>query len=113
MTSDFYRPPKLPKDGYRPSPRAVRRVLRRCFVIQGSECILWLGGTSGGYGNVRIGQDFFKAHRLLYHLVRGPIGSYYLDHLCQNRLCVNPYHLEKVTMVVNADRANEYRRNGC
>jgi hypothetical protein len=33
-----------------------------------------------------------------------------LDHLCRNRLCVNPDHLEPVTAAVNSQRAAAVRR---
>lgn len=45
------------------------------------------------------------AHRLSYELFVGPIpDGYELDHLCRNRGCVNPAHLEAVTHRVNVLR---------
>lgn len=42
------------------------------------------------------------AHRVAYELLIGPIpAGMTLDHLCRNRLCVNPVHLEAVTNRVN------------
>lgn len=46
------------------------------------------------------------AHRLAYEHFRGPIpDGLQLDHLCRNRTCVNPEHLEPVTPKVNTRRA--------
>jgi imidazolonepropionase-like amidohydrolase len=45
------------------------------------------------------------AHRVIYERERGPIpGGLTLDHLCRNRRCVNPEHLEPVPVQVNVQR---------
>jgi hypothetical protein len=57
---------------------------------------------SDGYG--RWGMSL--AYRRLYLLLVGPIGTgLQLDHLCRNRPCVNPEHMEPVTALVNSRRA--------
>ena len=46
------------------------------------------------------------AHRVVYEALRAPIPvGLTLDHLCRNRLCVNPKHLEAVSLAVNIRRA--------
>lgn len=64
-----------------------------------TPCWMWDGAFAGsGYG-----QDFYKgkkwrAHRSTYERLVGPIpAGMDLDHLCRNRRCVNPDHLEPVT----------------
>ena len=59
------------------------------------------------------------AHRVAYTQCVGPIGEgLVLDHLCRNRACVNPWHLEEVTQRVNILRghhavADNYRKDKC
>lgn len=79
-------------------------------------CWLWTGGKNdSGYGVVRVGKVFWKAHRYCYTLVIGPIPPRLeLDHLeergCRSRLCVAPHHLEPVTHAVNMARMGARRR---
>lgn len=67
-----------------------------------SGCWLWTGTSSRkGYG----GFDRRGAHRVAYETLRGPIPvGLTLDHLCRTPACVNPDHLEPVTMQINVLR---------
>ena len=72
-------------------------------------CWLWIGARhQHGYG---IMQDHtprrrrLYAHRVMYEALRGPIPrGMTLDHLCRQRCCVNPVHLEAVSRVENVRR---------
>lgn len=72
------------------------------------DCWLWRGGrTESGYArlfrNDPKGQ--LRAHRVAFELMVGPIPEdLTLDHLCRVRHCVNPWHLEPVTLAVNVLR---------
>ena len=69
-------------------------------------CWLWTGARdSRGYGNVRVGRRVRKAHRVVYELVRGPVGpGLDCDHLCRQASCVRPSHIEPVPHRVNVQR---------
>jgi len=58
-----------------------------------------------GYGRATFEDRTQNAHRVAYVLAHGPIAAgLHVDHLCRNRLCCNPAHLEAVTV-----RENLYR----
>jgi hypothetical protein len=69
-------------------------------------CWNWTGSlTPGGYGRLRVDGLRPAAHRFSYELHIGLIpDGLQLDHLCRNRRCVNPAHLEPVTARENTLR---------
>jgi hypothetical protein len=83
-------------------------------VVKCDGCWSWKGWhSSQGYGGVatREGKSSTYAHRVAYELTVGPIpDGYHVDHLCRNRSCCNPDHLEAVEPVVNWLRGNSPTR---
>lgn len=75
-------------------------------------CWRWTGAhVSKGYGSFWLDGKAQPAHRVVYELVKGKIPEgLHLDHLCRNRWCVNPEHLEPVTLQENNRRRDEARR---
>lgn len=85
-----------------------------------SGCWNWNGSKNGeGYGQIRRQNLRTPAHRHFYIHHRGAIpDGLVIDHLCRNRLCVNPEHLEVVTQRENKLRgvgfvADLYKRESC
>lgn len=75
-----------------------------------NECWEWVGAvTANGYGRFSPRVDGVMhrqmAHRVAYEALVGQIpDGLVIDHLCRNRRCVNPAHLEAVTQLVNVMR---------
>ena len=70
------------------------------------ECWPWIACINKkGYGHFRLKGRLNRAHRVAYELITGLIpAGLTIDHLCRNRKCVNPQHLEAVTMKTNTLR---------
>jgi len=76
------------------------------------DCWEWTGSISQhGYGRLTISNNGHKktrsAHRVSYETFVGEIpDGLTIDHLCRNRKCINPNHLEAVTIKENVSRGN-------
>lgn len=88
------------------APEQQARVLAERSVVGPGSCRTWTGTrTANGYGVMRVLRHRLYVHRLAYTLACGPIpDGLEVDHLCRNRLCVNPDHLQPVTTRENGLR---------
>lgn len=86
---------------------AIRLVLRRTSIEPKTNCWMWLGSTmTNGYGNVQWAGKVRPVHRVVYEKYFGQVpAGLDLDHLCRQRLCCNPFHLEPVTRAENCRRS--------
>lgn len=82
-----------------------------------ATCWAWRSVVmSNGYGVFSPGRPRRRmlAHRFAYEFLRGPIPEGLdIDHLCRNRRCVNPDHLEPVTRQMNLLRGLNGNKTVC
>jgi HNH endonuclease len=73
-------------------------------------CWLWSGArTAAGYGARWLDGRTRYVHRLSYEALVGPIPEgLTIDHLCHNRACCNPAHMEVVTRSENGRRGAQH-----
>ena len=116
-------PPRSPLDlpilGDLPDdPENYRREFhRRVFALIEPEpmsgCWLWIGVRDRlGYGRRRFRGRLVMAHRVVWELEKSAVPpGMTLDHLCRNRSCVNPQHLQPVPHAVNVARGETGKYN--
>lgn len=82
--------------------------MQQRFTVTDSGCWEWQGEMNrNGYGRVWINGKRLMSHRVTYELLVGPIADgLVVDHLCKNRACCNPEHLEPVTIRENTLRGD-------
>lgn len=97
------------------SQSAANRLLAKTFaeriashvVTDENGCEVWTGYRySNGYSGISWNGTQVLGHRLSYEQRVGPIpDGLVIDHLCRNKACINPAHLEPVTSGENTRRA--------
>ncbi len=88
--------------------KVLIRFMAKTKLPKGSGgCLEWTGSkTAKGYGQIYLDGKQAMAHRVAHELFIGPIPKgLEIDHLCFNKSCVNPHHIEAVTRSENNRRA--------
>ena len=89
-------------------------IIRLCFHLRKVEetgCWVWTGFLNKGYGRVNVAGKIRDVHRVAYEFFVGPVpDGLDLDHVCRNRACANPEHLEPVSRAENLRRGINVRR---
>lgn len=91
--------------GHHPNGQELSPV--RYIIDSDTGCWIWQRskGVDGYPKQIRLDGKAYAAHRFYYEQKYGSIPKgYALDHLCKNRLCVNPDHLQPVTQTENTRR---------
>ena len=87
-------------------PHYLSWLLAHIEIDPKSGCWHLRGRKPGRYLVIWVGNERIKAHRYVYESLVGAIRpGFVIDHLCKNRGCVNPLHLEQVTVAENTRRA--------
>lgn len=88
---------------------AARKILALCVVSEDGCWVPRKQPKTHGYVYVMSSGVIHRAHRLIYETLVGPIpDGLQIDHLCRNRPCINPLHLEPVTARQNSLRGQTF-----
>lgn len=101
----------MPTGIYKHKISTILELVTKRYVVTNSGCWEWTGTIAkNGYGILGVGGRGGKkvyAHRASYEIFSGKIPfGLEIDHLCRNRECVNPEHLEAVTRRINILRGS-------
>jgi hypothetical protein len=92
-----------------PAPTVVQKFFHR--VEKTDTCWLWRGSLRDGYGIFYTGVAHVRAHRWLYFQLKPNTDpNFVIDHICCVKDCVNPAHLQAVTIAENTKLAALRRR---
>ncbi|WP_088256981.1 HNH endonuclease signature motif containing protein [Fimbriiglobus ruber] len=90
----------------------TERLISKIIRCKGTGCWIWQGAsTTLGYGQIWKKGKNILAHRAVFEMFKYAVPKgFELDHLCRNKSCVNPQHLEVVTHSENLLRAMRHKK---
>lgn len=95
----------------------VRTLAERLLAhsVDHGDCRVWNAARNdSGYGVISVNDRIQRAHRMSYETFVGPIpDGLQLDHLCRNRACIRPAHLEAVSAAENTRRGASATKTHC
>lgn len=98
------------------TPSQLERFMEKVVVPESWDaCWMWSGCGMRKYGKFKIASyTLVSAHRASYEHFVGPIpDGLTIDHLCGSHRCVNPFHLEAVTLAENIRRHAKRQTHCC
>ncbi len=82
------------------TPNTIDTILGNLERPINSECWEWQSPTSTPYAKTTINNRTVSVHKFVYEQLVGPVPEgLQLDHICRNKICANPVHLEPVTCI--------------
>lgn len=90
-----------------------KRFKEKLLISPNTDCIVYQGADrSGGYKGFYVThKKQVLAHRLAYELFVGPITpGHVINHICGNRACCAPDHLEDITQYENSEKGHSWDR---
>ncbi len=98
-------------------PLRLENYIKQVQLGATTPCWIWQGEINrNGYGRLRFEGGRYMAHIFMYKRSGKPfkvgrVHKYEIDHLCENRACCNPDHLQQVTQKVNLNRKFRRRKH--
>jgi len=76
---------------------AIQKIFHRIEFNTNNDCWEWQGRVRNGYGYCYFLGITYAAHGFIWMLVNKEEPEHHIHHTCENKICVNPAHLEHLT----------------